>query len=115
MVNLSINNPYEENSLKRHSVFRKLLVLPGDGAVNSYIKFRLWKNTIDKSPRGGLFGRPRLEIAENRPLTAIIPALDRIPHLPPDFGRGMKLSTLDQNLLDFCECIPADSQTACSG
>jgi hypothetical protein len=112
VVNLSLENPFESVAEKRHPSLRKLMSLPKDGAVNGYIKFRLWRHGLEDdepSKKLGLSGRQRLPVQDEqaekpKPRLSIIPALnvEHVPPLPPDFGRGMTLDSMDRKLLDFC-------------
>lgn len=109
-VNLGLANPYADNGPIRHAKIRDMAMLPEDGGVNGYIKFRLRMADVESDANM----QKKTVFDQNRQLGKQIqgetnPApfgLDRqqIPNLPPDFGRGLKLDKVDGKLLKFCKC-----------
>lgn len=106
-IDLTLENPYEQNETARHVSLRPQMSEPLEGAVNGYIKFRILNADFgDQNKHGarGLFrgnlpGMPRQPTIMDK-----MPLLANIPLLPPDFGKGVKLDAVDNKLLKFCTC-----------
>jgi hypothetical protein len=110
VVDLSIPNPFAEDSLNRHPTVRQSTVkLPDDGAVSGYIKFRLRVSDGDgdsvMAPRRNIFAQKSIEnsMGVHHRQMPELPGTNNVPSLPPDFGRGCKLDNTDNKLLKFCE------------
>jgi hypothetical protein len=105
-VRLDMSNPFAENII-RHSALRQIPdALPGDGAVNGYLKFRFNKPETETA-KPALPQNTALAMASMGKHHRNVPTLpgtnDNIPCLPPDFGRNLKLDSTDNKLLKFCK------------
>jgi hypothetical protein len=116
---LNLCNPFTTNETNRHPRLKSTALLPEDGAVNGYIKFRLRMSDVEdhKSPilgkgKGMAFlanshptSRPQQSFQNTQNMKA--PSND-IQYLPPNFGRRLKLDDTDNKLLKFCtDVLPA--------
>jgi hypothetical protein len=105
MVDLHLENPFLEDSEVRHPVLRTNHTLPEDGAVNGYIKFRIRfseENNTGCRPRAqnATFGQSTLAV-HHRNYHPVVG--DHVPYVPPDFGKGSKLDSMDGKLMKFCK------------
>lgn len=104
VVDTSMPNPFVSDVGKpRHPTLERRKAVSKDGAVCGYIKFRIRSIPSSTTTRGRL-QRPNDEAAKPQ---RIFPdfLVERIPNLPPDFGRGIKLDSMDEKLLKFCKSI----------
>lgn len=104
VVDTSLPNPFTSDIGKpRHPTLERRKALSKDGAVCGYIKFRIRSIPSSTTTRGRL--QPTNDEAPKQ--QRIFPNLlvERISNLPPDFGRGVKLDSMDEKLLKFCKPI----------
>jgi hypothetical protein len=113
-VDLNLENPYDYNGPARHTSLRTEILRPEGGAVNGYIKFRIRDADPGEAgikPATGLFGWTTMGVHHRgRPEEPRVSFTD-IPHLPPNFGRGLELDVVDNKLLKFCESPPSPAQS----
>jgi hypothetical protein len=102
VVDFAIPNPfaYESETPRHASLEKRRASKPGDVAVNGYIKFRLRAVSQSTSTHGQLqIPQPAPKFRQQFPRTPF----ERVPVLPPHFGRGIKLDSMDEKLLKFCK------------
>jgi hypothetical protein len=106
-MDLNIPNPFAEDSGDRHPKgTRTKIVLPQNGAVNGYVKVQFWNSDCKAAsgfaPNHSAFRRNAMAV-HHRSLPHVPGGKANIPRSPPDFGRALKLDTLDSKLFKFCE------------
>ena len=110
-------NPFIKNSTE-HYLFenRMSFAVPEDGEVNGYIKFRLRVTEASGNTR-----QPKKQATFDQVAMAVhhrrIPGVptEKLPYLPPDFGRTMRLDPTDHKLLRFCKLSTPVSVLLISG
>ena len=107
-VNLNVPNPFPKDGEARHPKLReKKSAMFADGAVNGLIKFHLGSSS--GLGNGSVDGPsstfvPR-HVAVHHRKNPSFAQKERVPPLPPGFGRDgkLKLDQTDTKLLTFCE------------
>ena len=107
-VDLGVENPFEDGTIVRYTDRERGKKNVGkNGAVNSYIKFRIRQTDgyQSEAPKGGR----RLSMSSNssRVSTNLNLPQDLIPYLPPNFGKKWTLDETDNKLLRFCRLNPS--------
>ncbi|KAL8882246.1 MAG: hypothetical protein Q9198_000725 [Flavoplaca austrocitrina] len=98
---IAVSNPFQADGMLEHPRLRseaKPVEVPVDGVINGLIKFRLRQN---KEPEPVEMRRPQflqrhMKSRRPNPTTA-----QRVPYLPPEFGRGLRLDSMDLKLMQF--------------
>ncbi|KAH0559375.1 hypothetical protein GP486_004109 [Trichoglossum hirsutum] len=103
-VDLSTPNPFADGSIVRHPHLRQMTkTLPEDGAVNGYIKFRLRlshdEDESSETPQSRSFNQRSMAVHHRH--MPDLPGNNNVPPLPPHFGRGCKLDSIDNKLFKF--------------
>lgn len=111
---LNLRNPFVTNEANRHPGLKRTALIPEDGAVNGYIKFRLRMSDVeDHNPPALGKGKGLASLANSQPSNLMRQPAQHmqhnpnaspidIPYLPPNFGRRLKLDDTDNKLLKFC-------------
>lgn len=103
LVNLSLENPFAEYvSRPRHLSLEKRKSATVKQAVNGYIKIRLRPNPGSVAMRSSQSQVRSLGSMNSISNYTNFCPLERIPALPPGFGRGIKLDAIDDKTLKFC-------------
>ena len=99
---LDLANPFTDGQVMRHPNLRKSSFMPEGEAVNGYIKFRLRAADLegDNETTNHYFNQLKLGVHHREP---VLGPLEKVPKLPPDFGKGLKLDKMDSKLLTFCK------------
>ncbi|PGH15722.1 hypothetical protein AJ80_05430 [Polytolypa hystricis UAMH7299] len=99
----SMTSPFNEDSTEHYSFENRLYFeIPEGGEINGYIKFRIRPSEksgdVDEPKKHGLFDQAGMAVHHRH-----VPGVpnDKPPHLPPDFGRAMKLDPTDNKLWRF--------------
>ncbi|KAL8687405.1 MAG: hypothetical protein Q9218_006414 [Villophora microphyllina] len=102
-VDIGVSNPFAVDQVILHPRMKSRPVVPqlrSDGAVNGLIKFRYHvEQGTAAADRNASSSSRNLDRAASEQQDN--PFLNPCPNLPKDFGRGMKLSATDANLLRF--------------
>lgn len=123
-----IPNPFLSSDVVAHPRLRHRgapVILPEDGRIDGLIKVRLnYSKKVDTQPIGRLqsfpFSKPRSSFARPVETSNVIPTsstsgyinpMEPVTFLPPDFGRGLKLTPMDEKLFNFCMLIAIFSST----
>jgi hypothetical protein len=118
-----ILNPFLSNDALVHPRLRHRgapVILPEDGRIDGLIKVRLnYSKKLDTSsqPIGRLqsfpFSKPKSSFTRPVDTSFVSPTssssgsvnpMEPVTFLPPDFGRGLKLTHMDEKLFNFCTC-----------
>lgn len=108
VVDPAIVNPYEDDTEERFSdLVRRKKVVPVDGAINSYIKFRIRHSdhAAPEEPRIGHRRRLSSSSDSSQMSNSSLPS-NVVPYLPPNFGKKWNLDEMDKKLMRFCELLP---------
>ncbi|KAE9378263.1 hypothetical protein N431DRAFT_461797 [Stipitochalara longipes BDJ] len=102
IVDVSISNPFLEDAVVRHPTLRPQQSIPEDGALNGYIKIRFRFSRDDAAShsraQNTAYGQSSLGVHHKD--RHVIPE-EYVPSLPPNFGRGFQLDSMDSKLLKF--------------
>lgn len=104
-VDLSIIHPFTSDLGKpRHVSLRQNKFQMQGGTVNGYIKFRLrsMEQSASKSMSNKANYAPPRTLKRSRDDLDSENPFDLVPKLPPHFGLGVKLDSMDSKLLKFC-------------
>jgi len=106
-IDLALPNPFSEDATGRHPEDRGIKILPDDGKVDGYIKFRIRPTSMPTDDNGTLSHKfTQKSLGLHRQSLPNIPGVNNIPFVPPDFGRGYKLDSTDNKLFKFCNFSP---------
>lgn len=111
---LNLFNPFTINETNRHPSLKTTALIPQDGAVNGYIKFRLRTSDVEDQ-RSPILGKGKgmailaNSFPTNRPqeLPQEMQQSPKAPpmyiqYLPPNFGWRLNLDEVDTKLMKFC-------------
>ena len=102
VVDTTLPNPLSSDIGKpRHPTLERRKALSKSGAVCGYIKFRIRSLPNANTTRGRLQPTSDEAPVQHRVFPNLL--IERVPNLPPDFGRGIKLDSMDEKLLKFCK------------